>query len=297
MPLIPESASSEKRDKVKNRLEGRLGTKMVRTVRKTGEQNQPKKTDEKSQSKKTGENNQTKKTIKNIWAPKRTVNVNVNIEKGAENDDIRDEIANLLEERQKRDGGGNSSTEEGEINSEDQQEKDVEGTPGTDTEDDDLDLSTLVKLRQTPASFNQQINDQEEEEEDDDVSETDDLMYSPVDPIAQLPFITDFIPDYVPETVREPSNEENQRAYLQMKIRHQEALLNCLEESPVDTPSEGPATPDSPLVEEDDHQDYDEMEDPIELEEVNWESFNQKKYFRPIRGRNQFFRDRPGMFW
>ena len=35
----------------------------------------------------------------------------------------------------------------------------------------------------------------------------DALLYSPVDPIANLPFITDFVPDYVPERVTIPDEE------------------------------------------------------------------------------------------
>ena len=305
MPLIqPPKETPAQPQKDKPRLEGRLGTvpvkpktpllnsatnglpKIIRTVNST-----PKLSPKNSTQPKIVKKN------KNIWAAKRTVNLNSSVAESGDGD-IQDEISNLLEQRQRE--KNNSSTEDGEINS---NEGSIGGagskTPGTESEDDDLDLSTLVKLQQTTATFNQPIEPEIEEPdielgEEEDSETTDDLMNSPIDPIANLPFITDFIPDYVPETV-EPSLDV-QRSYLEMKIKHQEQLLNCLESSPVDTPSDGPNTPDSDLEEETELDHIITRKSPFELDEVNWETFNQRQtsYFRPIRGQNQFFRDRPG---
>lgn len=87
-----------------------------------------------------------------------------------------------------------------------------------------------------------------------------------------------------------------------MKIKHQEQLLNCLESdqsasSVPGTPSDGPDTPASGPSPSDFQQIPGPSSSPIEIEEINWEtrgtdSTNQMAYFRPIKGQNQFFKDR-----
>ena len=92
------------------------------------------------------------------------------------------------------------------------------------------------------------------------------------------------------------------RRYLELKIKHQEQLLNCLESdqsasSVPGTPSDGPDTPASGPSPSDFQQIPGPSSSPIEIEEINWEtrgtdSTNQMAYFRPIKGQNQFFKDR-----
>ena len=63
------------------------------------------------------------------------------------------------------------------------------------------------------------------------------------------------------------------------------------------TPSDGPDTPASGPSPSDFQQIPGPSSSPIEIEEINWEtrgtdSTNQMAYFRPIKGQNQFFKDR-----
>ena len=318
MPLIQPDKLTKPEPKRESRLQGRLGKIEKKTTPKPPQPSTAKSTPTPSVPS-NGKvirtiNPKPKKTFKNIWAPKRTVNVSVSVvSKETDRDDIQDEISTLLEQRQREqeNKNGNSTTEEGEINSNEEAEEGSK-TPGTESEDDDLDLSTLVKLQQTTATFKQpgaapvtppepELGLEEPdfelgEEEEEDSESTLDLMNSPLDPIASmshnLPFITDFIPDYVPEVIDDAAPLDVQRSYLEMKIKHQEQLLNCLESSPISTPSDGPNTPDSELEEENELNHTITRQSPIELDEVNWEMIN-SHYFRPIRGRNQFFRERP----
>ena len=78
--------------------------------------------------------------------------------------------------------------------------------------------------------------------------------------------------------------------------------MNCLESdqsasSVPRTPSEGPDTPASDPSPSDFQLIPGPSSSPIEIEEINWEtrgtdSANQMAYFRPIKGQNQFFKDR-----
>ena len=178
----------------------------------------------------------------NIWAPKESKikNLTNRINRKSSDFDIGQEIEDILEQQLRR--ASDDEIEDGEINTEDEEEG---KETGTESEDDDLDLHTLVNLQKTTSTFRKKspeqkdpvIEDNEESEDDmktpehdplaglhdedqneDEIANEDALedeteggedalLYSPVDPIANLPFITDFVPDYVPERVTIPDEE------------------------------------------------------------------------------------------
>ena len=92
-----------------------------------------------------------------------------------------------------------------------------ENIPEENEEESEDDMKTpehdpLAGLHEEP---NEDLNGEDELEEIEGENDLEDgieagedaLLYSPVDPIANLPFITDFVPDYVPERVTIPDEE------------------------------------------------------------------------------------------